>query len=425
MKKTFLLLFQAILMFAAVGVFADDDFITSAGPGDAVSVQATPVTQPKTDSRPAMSPTVVMVQATPADTPGSASIFPNSSQGSAVPVTSAAAVEISIATPVAASGTASDHVSRAATDENVKIDNESQDNEGIVILSPGQTEPAELEKFIEKKKIQVEPEKRTNVDYSAEEEGGLNISYGEEEEEGAGEVLLVEGEGQGRVRQTGYVLVEKAGFISDNFEEDGFLYTFENKDLLSQGDSVYVKLTVGKGIRKGTELMIYDDSELITSKYDDSFAGKLIKVRGVARVVEKVQDNIWKTKIIKSYDIIHKNEKIKVRKELKDYASKLSMKIKSRTKEAAGHILKAQHGQIQVSNRDIVYIDIGLDQGILPGDRLDVIRETENTETGAPDRYDVLGKIMVINSMKKSSVAMVIEQTDILGTGMVVKTTGK
>jgi hypothetical protein len=401
MRKTFLIVFQAILMFTATGIFADDDYITSAGPGDAVSSQATPLAQSKID-------------ASPANTSGSTSIFPKSSQDSAVPVTFVAAADISKATPEVTNPVSKTNAVTvsAASDENVKKDNESQENEGIVILSPGQNEPAELEKFIGKKKVQVESEKSSNVDDST-------------EEEGADEVLLVEGEGYGRVRQTGYVLVEKAGFISDNFEGDGFLYTFENKDMLSQGDSVYVKLTAGKEIKKGTELMIYDDSELITSKFDNSFSGKLIKVRGVARVVEKVQDNIWKTKIIKSYDIIHKNEKIKVRKELKDYASKLYMKINSRTKEATGHILKAQHGQIQVSNRDVVYIDIGLDQGILPGDRLDVIRETENTETRMPDHYDILGKIMVINSMKKSSVAIVIEQTDILGTGMVVKTSSK
>jgi hypothetical protein len=304
---------------------------------------------------------------------------------------------------------------------------ESGDTEGIIILLPGETEPAEIEKVIAREKEDAAPqEKRDDVDYGDLEERGEDgefvVDY---EADTEGELILVEDEKKGRIQSAGYVLVERAGFISDNFADDGFIYTVDNKLMIVQNDRAYVKITVGKSVKAGSELMIYDDSEEIFEKETGEALGKLIKVNGVARVIKKIKDNIFQVVITKSYEPIGDKNKVKLRREVKDYQSKLSRKIKSKNVERQGRVIKTVKGPVNFQNKDVVYINIGLDKGILPGEKLEVIRETQDPESKEADLYHVAGRIMVINSMKNSATAIVIEQSEVFGEGYAVKTIAK
>ncbi len=304
---------------------------------------------------------------------------------------------------------------------------ENGDTEGIIILLPGETEPSEIEKFIAKKKEDSAPqEKRADVDYGDLEERGEGgefvVDY---EDAGEGELILVEDEKKGKIQSAGYVLVERAGFISDNFADDGFIYTVDNKLMMVQNDRAYVKITVGKSVKAGSELMIYDDSEEIFDKETGEMLGKLVKVNGVARVTKNIKDNIFQVVITKSYDPIGNKDKIKLRREVKDYQAKLSRKVKSKNVERQGSVIKTVKGPLNFKNKDIVYINIGLDKGILPGEKLEVLRETPDPENKEPDLYHVVGSIMVINSMKSSATAIVIEQSEVFSEGYAVKTIAK
>lgn len=342
-----------------------------------------------------------------------------------IPSERTSAAETEPAQQQEAEATAVNTVQPAAT-QAIVVD-ESGDTEGIIILLPGETEPAEIEKFIARKKEDAAPqEKRADVDYGDLEERGEDgefvVDY---EADTEGELILVEDEKKGRIQSAGYVLVERAGFITDNFADDGFIYTVDNKLMIVQNDRAYVKITVGKSVKAGSELMIYDDSEEIFEKETGEALGKLIKVNGVARVTKKIKDNIFQVVIIKSYEPIENKNKIKLRREVKDYQAKLSRKIKSKNVEREGRVIKTVKGPVNFQNKDIVYINIGLDKGIMPGEKLEVIRETQDPESKDADLYHVAGRIMVINSMKSSATAIVIEQTEVFSEGYAVKTIAK
>ena len=324
-------------------------------------------------------------------------------------------------------------------EQKVEIDTEAKDTEGIIILSPGEVEPEMLEKYIKhekpsKEKIEVETEekviakpekvqeKEMEEEAAAEEEGGGEISF--EYKETEADVVLIEGTPKEKIEKAGFLMVEKAGFISQSFTEDGIISNDSNESLLLQNKYVYVKITVGKGIKKGDRFIVYDDSEEVFNPVNDEYLGRLINVVGVIKIVKKIKENIYKAKILKNYDLIKDGYKIKLRKELSDYHSKITRKEKKKIADIEGFIVKVKNRDKDslIRSRDIVFIDKGLDSGLLPGVKMDIIRENENRETGETEKYRVIGQIIVINSMKNTSTAIIVSNNDIIKIGDIVRT---
>lgn len=318
------------------------------------------------------------------------------------------------------------------SEQKVEIDTEAKDTEGIIILSPGEVEPEMLEKYIKyekpiKEKIEVESKETVMVkseklkeEEREEEEREISFEYREME----ADVVLIEGTPKEKIEKAGFLTVEKAGFITQSFTEDGIISNDSNENLLLQNNYVYVKITVGKSIKKGDRFIVYDDSEDVFNPVNDEYLGRFINVTGVIKIVKKIKDNIYKAKILKNYDLIKDGYKIKLRKELSDYHSKITKKEKKKIADIEGFIVKVKNRDKDsiIRSKDIVFIDKGLDSGLLPGIKMDIMRENKNRETGETEKYKAIGQIIVINSMKNTSTAIILSNKEIIKIGDIVKT---
>ncbi len=314
-----------------------------------------------------------------------------------------ATVIITVSTPVV-------EATPAIVEKNTENEGEG---EGIIILSPGEVEPEKLEQYITNKKPiqEISPEKEEM------------LSVEQPEEEGGGGVIVLEAEGKGKIERAGYIMVERAGFISDNFKEDGLIYSMNGEELMSQEDLAYINISVGRASKSGSEFIIYKDGEDINDPFTDAPLGKLINIVGVAKVIDRAENNqanVYKVKIKKSYEPIRNNLKIKFRKDLKEYYNKLTGKIRKKNLDIEAFIIKVSSNNELINNKNLVYMDKGLDEGLLPGEKLTVYRKSQDQENN--DFYDEMGKVVVLNSMKKSSVGIVIKQKDPIKIGDVVKT---
>jgi len=188
-----------------------------------------------------------------------------------------------------------------------------------------------------------------------------------------------------------------------------------------------MKLTVGKGVKKGTEFVIFDDSESVINQRTDEEMGKKIKIVGVGRVsgLADPDDNVWKARIIKSYEPAGNNYKIKLRRDIKDYYNKLITTIRKKSPTTEAYIVSVNSGNEGISNKDTVYIDKGIKDGIAPGDMMTVIRPMEDKETGVTKKYNDIGKVVIINAMRNSAVGLVSGQTGMINVGDMVRTKGK
>jgi len=402
MKKTKMLLFfmfcgMPIILFHTYAAAAEPAAVEKSGSSEA-TVQ--PTTATDTASQPA------------AATPGPA-VQAVAGQTAAVTTTQ---IQAGMSTPEPAREAAT-----AVTEEKVnkiEIDNTaSPEEEGIVILNPGETSTEELEKYIISKK------KTTPVDEGDTDKSEVNVTFeGPDTEEGeTGGIILMEAEGTNRIEKAGYVMVERAGFISDNFPEDGFIYDVDGSEIIVQGMSAYIKVTVGKSIKTGMQFLIYTDNENVEDIVTGEDKGRLIDVRAVGKITEKADEGIWKVSIVKSYGPVSQNFKIKMRKDFKDYYNKVTTRIKKKTGVIEAFIIKVQNNIINVKKKDIVYLNKGVKAGLMPGEIMTVYRSILNKATGNNDVYHKTGKLMVINSMKDTSVAVVTEQEGVINAGDVVK----
>ncbi|MCX8094231.1 MAG: hypothetical protein N3E50_08725 [Candidatus Goldbacteria bacterium] len=290
---------------------------------------------------------------------------------------------------------------------------QEEDTEGIIILSPGESETTELEKYILSKR-------RQTVSDEEEEKESEEVEFDYDQTAG---VLLMETELKGKVERAGYVLVERAGFISNNFTEDGFIFTKEKQKIfLTQSNFAYIKLTVGKGAKKGKEFIIYDDSEEIMDNISGQSMGKMINILGVAKVIGPVEDNIFKVQIVKAYDLIKNEMKIKARNDIKDYHKALTKKIKKKNLDVEGYIVKVQKDIPSIKNKDIVYLNIGVAKGILPGEKLDIYRRIYNPGEAREEKFHKIGTLLIVNSVQYSSVGLITQQDEIIKIGDIVKT---
>ncbi len=303
------------------------------------------------------------------------------------------------------------------------VDREADDTDGIIILSPGQSGMGELEKYIVSKRK--EQAKKEFGKEKKESESEITFDY---EEEDAG-LIVVETQAEEKIEKAGYVLVERGGFITPNFKKDGYIYGLNGQKLLVQNDTAYIKMTVGKDASKGREFIIYDDSEEVIHPADDRYMGRLIKIVGLARVLEKINTDTYRVRIKKSYDIIRDDFKVKQRSEVRNYHRKVTSKLKKKEIEGEGFIIRAKGDKINIQNKDVVYIDIGIKSGVFPGDRLGIYRKNEQgeeeTEEDGNIKEHLIGEALIINSMQASSVAVVTGQKKPIKAGDAVKPMGK
>ncbi len=313
------------------------------------------------------------------------------------------------------------------SEEKVEIDTEAKDSEGIIILSPGEVEPSILEKYIKyekpsKEKVEVEERAEVIKKEKEEVEGGeVTFEYKEEE----AEVVLIEGEPKEKIEKAGLLLLEKAGFISQDFVEDGIIFNPEKNFSLLQGKFVFVNITVGKPVKKGDKFIVYNDSEEVFNPKTDEYVGRMINVKGIIKINKKIKDNTYNAKIIKSYGIIKDGYKVKLRKEISDYHNKITKKEVKKLLDVEGFIIKAKNkDKVSILNKkDIVYIDRGLEHGILPGIKMDIIKPGEAGSEN--EKINIVGKVLVINCMKNNSTAIIVSQNDIVKIGDIVRTIKK
>jgi hypothetical protein len=222
-------------------------------------------------------------------------------------------------------------------------------------------------------------------------------------------------------------MAERAGLISDSFESDGVIYSLEGKELLTAGDNVFIKLNSDKGVKNGTEYVIYDDSQDVIRPgcvEDTGYMGNRIWVFGVVRALSPAdkENNVWKARIIKSYDAAGNNYKLKLRKTMKDNYYKLLKTAKKKNGAVSGEIVSVSSGNASINNRDVVFIDKGTNDGLKPGDIMTVVRASDNDETGMQGKeYNEIGRIVIINAQENSAAGMVNGQTGFIRLGDIAR----
>lgn len=181
-----------------------------------------------------------------------------------------------------------------------------------------------------------------------------------------------------------------------------------DKNKLITNDKVYINLGSSDGVKVGDRYAIYRQLGRIKHPVTKQDLGRLIVVSGVV-AVDEVEQRTAGAKIIKCFEALDKNEAIKP---YLDVVIPKGLTPLPATKTLEGRIVAFRDVREAGTFHEIVYIDLGTAEGIMPGDIFEIYRPQAKAKD--PDRGQtselpviVLGQLQVLGVRNNTATAYI------------------
>jgi len=209
--------------------------------------------------------------------------------------------------------------------------------------------------------------------------------------------------------------IDQVGFITP-FRPQGeglILGEMHDKNLMSQGDEIFLQLKPPRQSAVGDRYYVFHTSDLIRHPISGQDVGYLNTPMGVVEITEVAPDHA-KARVLTSYEPISKGDRLMpYRKRTEEIV------LQDGTEPKEGRIVVAK-GQIRLSgDRQIVFIDLGEDNNVKAGNRFEVYREPrvrryyEGQVTAVGEELlgslmsEPVGEILVLSAEKETAAAIV------------------
>jgi len=226
-----------------------------------------------------------------------------------------------------------------------------------------------------------------------------------------------------RVRQIGLVsrlmpavseeMAMRGGYISPADEKPlGRIVSHRadliDKDHLYTNEKVYINLGSRDGVKVGDKYAIFRQSARIKHPVTKQDLGRIVTIPGVI-VVDEVEERTAGAKIVKCHEPLGKREAIKP---YLDVIVPKGLSPLPASKTAEGRIVAFSAVREANTFNDILYIDLGTADGIMPGDVFEIYRPQDKARD--PDRGQlselpviVLGHLQVLAVRNSTATAYV------------------
>jgi len=201
-----------------------------------------------------------------------------------------------------------------------------------------------------------------------------------------------------------FALAYSSGFIARDMPQEGEVsqitgdnQTTGNRRALGAGDVIYVNLLKGAEAAPGDVFSLYRRVHKVFHPRTGQFLGDLINVTGLVEVI-KVTDSLATVRVIRSYNAIYPGDKaipFAVPPREAPAPERRAMP------ETPGTIVDIPDRYTLIAQFHVVYLDWGREDGLRPGDRLEVFR----ISSGLPKR--VLAELKVLAVQDTTATAVV------------------
>lgn len=191
-----------------------------------------------------------------------------------------------------------------------------------------------------------------------------------------------------------------AGYITaDAISASKQIIGAEDEDRLAyfgQGDTIYTNIGGGQGAKQGALFSILRPMGKYASKFDDPLGkpmGTFVKELGIVRILE-VQGQTSTARIVFSCDDVRIGD-VLVPFEPRESPASVDTgplpRYKATSGKNAGRILMQRNQRELLAPRDVVYIDLGKDNGVKPGDTFTIFRRKPDDGNITSFRDDEVG----------------------------------
>jgi hypothetical protein len=212
------------------------------------------------------------------------------------------------------------------------------------------------------------------------------------------------------------------GFLLEkDMKPAGFIIaTNQNRHIVGEDDVVYTDVGKDSGAKVGQLLTVYRQAEAVSHPVTNVILGHKIIPLGAMRLSE-VEDKVSRGIITESYLEISPGSYLMPYRE-----RRRDISLKAADRELAGYIVDTQMGNKTIAAGDIVFLDMGKSQGVVPGNLLYVVRNVvpdQQYVTGSIDKLPVelLGAVVVVGTGENTSTALVVKSIDAIYRGDMVE----
>jgi hypothetical protein len=213
-------------------------------------------------------------------------------------------------------------------------------------------------------------------------------------------------------------LFESSGFVLPKGEDLGegvVLSSWEEKIYLTDRDLVHINLGSRNGVKTGDLFEVIHLGDEVIHPLNKLKIGKQALIRGILKVIS-VDEKLATARIIKAYHAVNVGDAIRPY-----YQKPLigSRDLNREDKSIQGVIVQNTLGKSNLAVRDTVYIDVGSDDSVIPGDRFVIYRSglpkqvsRDDAIQSGIDRFpaDIMGELVVLKTAKNTATAVVTEE---------------
>jgi LysM repeat protein len=191
----------------------------------------------------------------------------------------------------------------------------------------------------------------------------------------------------------------------------------ENRQLLGEGDMAYTDIGSESGAKTGKYYSIFKNAGPVTHPVSSVVMGSKIVPLGTLKL-EEMKDKTSSAVITDSF------LEVGVGSYLMPYRDKRrEVSLLEADRDLSGYIVASLHGVITIGAGEIVFLDLGREQGLKTGNMLYVVRDVvpeqkffDFTPLGKlPD--EVLGAVVVVDTGKNTATALVVKSVNAIYRG--------
>lgn len=200
------------------------------------------------------------------------------------------------------------------------------------------------------------------------------------------------------VRVGSAALAFSSGYIRTGLPVEGVVTRARDDRWLSgTNDLIYIRLARPQEVSAGDLFTVYRSIRKVFHPLSGAYLGDLIGIRGVARIIT-IAKNIAAARVVRSYDSISQGEAV-MRFSLSP--AEPATGASAQPTDNPGVVVDVQYKQTLLGQFNIVYVDLGLRDGLQVGDTLEVVR----TLPGLPPRS--VGELRVLSVEERTATTIV------------------
>jgi hypothetical protein len=212
------------------------------------------------------------------------------------------------------------------------------------------------------------------------------------------------------------------GFIApDEWEDMGTIISSEPpKILLGEGDTVYTNVGSDDRVQPGDKFTVFRSSKVVLNPITGKGVGHKVAILGELEILEVLGKKISSAKITDSYREITRGARIRP---LEPFVKEVV--LKKGLERADGYIVETLNN-VELSGRgDVVYIDVGEQDGVVPGNTFSIYEYPRTAFDPDAGRNVVipgalLGKLVVLDVRRETATGIIVESARQIEKGDVV-----